>query len=356
MNDSGEKMVNSKKTLLSVFMSFVPFVCAGFVVGLHSYNIATVESNIVIQLVESFFSHGIFTAAVPVFLIISGYLFFRNATTIKIVFQKQKRRIFSLLIPFLAWSLLYFLFYAIGGQFVALNQPVDFSFWGIITGILFYRYVFPMWYMFALIVFSILTPAIYGIFKLPKFVRYLVLAGIGILGILNLDISVTIGDMERTLFAPNYFFYFLLGCILAKEPFLHELVKKLCKLPFFVIIPLFLGAGYVSGMFFDEYWKVFNHRIMIPVVTAAFLILVTKIAMVIQEKGGKVRVIPLIPTMIIYGIHSMVGLLLTKVIGQRLPIMLSYFGIMIFNFALSSLIAVLIKKIKPLSVVFNGNR
>ena len=349
-------MVNSKRTFLSVFLSFVPFVCAGFVVGLHSYNITADETGVVIRQVESFFSHGIFTAAVPVFFIISGYLFFRNATTIQVVFQKQKRRIFSLVIPFFAWSLLYFLFFAIGGRFVALNQPVDTSFWGIVLGILFYRYVFPMWYLFALIVFSVLTPAIYGIFQLPKFVRYLVLAGVGVLGALGISLTVTIGDVERTLFAPNYFFYFLSGCILAKEPFFGELVKKLCKIPFYVIIPAFLGAGYVSAMFFDEFWQVFNHRIMIPVVTAAFLILVVKIASEIQKKDVEIRFIDRIPTMIIYGIHPMVGLVLSKIMGQRLPVLLSYFGMMILNFVLSSLIAVLIKKIKPLSVVFNGNR
>ena len=50
--------------------------------------------------------------AVPMFFVISGYLFFQNYTPQKLI-SKWKSRLFSVLIPYLIWNGLAYLFYVL---------------------------------------------------------------------------------------------------------------------------------------------------------------------------------------------------------------------------------------------------
>lgn len=105
--------------------------------------------------------------AVPTFFVISGYLFFRNFPTAgkfpyATFVQKLKSRIFTLLIPYLFWNSFtifvkatqyklqhrdYLQFLSWDSYFA--EQPID----------------FPLWYVRALMILCVLSPAIYLLLK-----------------------------------------------------------------------------------------------------------------------------------------------------------------------------------------------
>lgn len=121
------------------------------------------------------FLYNISTIAVPVFFIISGFLFFNGGFHKGNYIKKMKRRIHSLLIPYIIWNtvmfiLLYFkkgqtyslieIFWGngepwysgtnyLGGEFVPSVSPVN----------------FPLWYVRDLMVLCIISPLIYWLIR-----------------------------------------------------------------------------------------------------------------------------------------------------------------------------------------------
>lgn len=99
--------------------------------------------------IEGSLSHGLFMAAVPIFMFLSGFLFYRNADTLRDVIAKQKRRLISDLVPFLGWSgLYYFIYTAVYAILPSNSAEIYIGIGTIIKEIVFYKYVFPMWFMF----------------------------------------------------------------------------------------------------------------------------------------------------------------------------------------------------------------
>lgn len=198
------------------FFSIASFLCSMMVVGIHCYGAGKADSLSVTARIEGFFSHGIFTAAVPIFFVISGYLFFLNVSSQREVRNKQIRRIYSLAVPFLAWSGSYYLFYGVAAKYIAgMSTVAELSVWGAIKGILFYEYVFPMWFMFQLMIYVILAPVLFEILKQPR-VSICFVIGMAILGALGLEVNVNVGGLVRSIFMPNMFCYYFLGCMGAK--------------------------------------------------------------------------------------------------------------------------------------------
>lgn len=114
--------------------------------------------------------------SVPIFLIISGYLFFREGSyelTKELWISKFKKRIFSLLVPYLLWNFIGYIIYAIKSGF----DFEDFfhSFWVIdilgrsgsspIDG--------PLWYVRNLMIIVVISPIISYMMKYTKW--YLIL-------------------------------------------------------------------------------------------------------------------------------------------------------------------------------------
>ena len=102
--------------------------------------------------------------AMSVFFFVTGFLFFVNFTTVKTYFLKIKRRIHSLLIPYLFWQLIgciiHFLLY----------RNIDFKTF-VKTTFLLQRYPpdGPLWHMYAVFLLAIVSPLLYYLLKLQKF-------------------------------------------------------------------------------------------------------------------------------------------------------------------------------------------
>ena len=125
-----------------------------------------------LEVLKLLISQTLVKAAVPTFFAISGYLFFANVETWsrQIYWQKIKRRIKTLLIPYLLWNLLM----AVKLKSFSLNT--FWAFWSEVgqqtdwlgqTHLMTAPANMPLWFLRDLMVVSLLTPIVYtGIRKL----------------------------------------------------------------------------------------------------------------------------------------------------------------------------------------------
>lgn len=286
--------------------------------------------------IERSLLHGLFTVAVPIFFFLSGYLFFLNAESENNVLEKQKRRVKSLLIPFVSWSTFYYLFYAIAAKILRqINTVVDISMAGIIKGIVFYKYVFPMCFMFQLIIYTILAPIIFALLKNRNLTIVLFLIMV-ILGVAGVELKIVIDSNERAIFAANYFAYYFLGCIVAryKDNFLSCIVC-LSKINTYLLCGMLFIFSILEGLTYDVF-SVFNERIFIPVIAIFVFILLVKISEKLQVEK---TLISKIPTMIVYGLHPFIGLVVDDVatiIFSRLSTIYNFFCAMCSDYLLFS--------------------
>ena len=157
---------------------------------------------------------------------ISNHPIFRNIESVTGVFKKMRTRAKSVLMPFLAWSSLYFLFYLVASSLISglLNDPIILDPLNIVKYIVFYRYSFALWYMYQLLMFLLLTPIIFIVMKKRWFaVSLLVICCVFSVFVEDsIDIVVLNGN-SRSLFQFNFFSYYLAGCLSVK--FIGEVNK-----------------------------------------------------------------------------------------------------------------------------------
>ncbi len=106
---------------------------------------------------------------IPCFMMISGYLFFRNFSWEKLD-AKWKRRVKTLLIPYLLWNLFYYAGYYTASQIEALrtviNRPeLTLSFSNLWNAAVHFAFNPVFWFMYQLILLVLLAPWHYLILK-----------------------------------------------------------------------------------------------------------------------------------------------------------------------------------------------
>src|ERR1035438_3657752 len=93
------------------------------VVFIHNYptsvhmdhgSIGVTHASALVEFVRFFISQGVAIIAVPLFFLMSGYLFFLGGWSREKYVSKLKRRIHTLLIPFLFWNIMTLVVFAIG--------------------------------------------------------------------------------------------------------------------------------------------------------------------------------------------------------------------------------------------------
>ena len=162
------------------FLNIFPVISALMVMGIHSYGVKIQDGITAASFIEGFFSHGLFCAAVPGFFILSGNLFFKSIylqnRTVAEIGHKLKKRVLSLIVPFLAWSGFYWAFYAIGNHCfgIKMQHAPSLTIADILSGIILYEYSFPLWFLFQLIFYTFgLTFIVFYITKFFKNKSYL---------------------------------------------------------------------------------------------------------------------------------------------------------------------------------------
>lgn len=104
--------------------------------------------------IEHLLSNALGQMAVPGFFLISGYLFFRTLHGFRDIGRKWQERIWSLVVPYGAWNTLWYLAYVLSGR-------ERFSFDALTLAAANYRCNPTFWYMYQLILLTILAPVLY---------------------------------------------------------------------------------------------------------------------------------------------------------------------------------------------------
>jgi len=178
--------MNKHNTLKLKILSFVLII---MVVFLHSYSISSTNSvseKLATRGYNSFLQHflseEITRIAVPLFFLISGFLFFFNLKGTKEEFLvKFKKRTKSLLVPYLFWSsiwiLIYFCFQAFPQtQAFFAGKPVrDFSISEFLNTLFILPIPFQLWFLRDLIILVLISPLLYLLIKNFKYLPFLVL-------------------------------------------------------------------------------------------------------------------------------------------------------------------------------------
>lgn len=156
-------------------VSWMMFLFSILVIWAHSYNAELFAGEHsgplwdTVSEIQRFFSNEISLTAVPGFFMLSAYLFFRGFTWEKLP-GKWKGRFYSVVVPYTAWNLLYYLGYALAARIPAVQQvvgkgSVPFGIEELLAAVLQYRYAPIFWYLYQLIILIILSPVLYGILR-----------------------------------------------------------------------------------------------------------------------------------------------------------------------------------------------
>ncbi len=223
------------------------------VVLIHSENIwayglgpDTMGFGKVVYLFERFVSGNLAKIGVPSFFMISGVLFYRDFDMKKYP-KKMKNRFFSLAIPYLLWNLLRFLLF-----YVFSKIPATRSFLGmsemvltpkiLLESVFFYKYNLGYWFMYQLILYTLLCPVIYALLK-KKPIAYLSLIAVFVL--FSTD---ALGELAMTVFQKKFLqidglFYYMFGGFIGMHYF--DVVNKKSKR-----LTLLAGLGFLLGQVF----------------------------------------------------------------------------------------------------------
>lgn len=246
---------------LSTKITILSFVSILLVLYIHSgfhetaNEIAGMSFNIYLQ---DFISVRIARIAVPLFFIISGFLFFRNINQQNDIYVKMKRRVKTLIVPYLIAALFFPAFYFIlnyvpwANRFINSHGVLD-CFQKNIFEILYSLYVntgngsplaFHLWFLRDLIGIVLLCPILYHCRKIYKGIPLLLT-----LFIFTYIVSLFIGILE-TFFTPFYLiripvillgiigFCFLYDFLLGHSFDLskHHIFEICCSFSFFIYL------------------------------------------------------------------------------------------------------------------------
>ncbi len=185
-----------EEDVLSRTISWLRFPMIAGVVLLHVDIPIDESANLLFGLFKYILVYGLSNLAVPLFFMISGFLFFyKTSFSLTAYMAKLKRRLRSLLIPFLFWNLAYMaVIYFIqcvapsmlgGRKMISDYSAIEFinSFWnysGYGPGC---PILAPTWFLRDLIVMVIVSPILYALIKYSRGFFVLLLAVCYVLGV-----------------------------------------------------------------------------------------------------------------------------------------------------------------------------
>lgn len=180
-------LVKNKMTpYLSEKIKVMSFLCIILVVWIHTYYLEGTGYTSSLLLMH-FWGCGVCLYAVPTFYAISGYLFFLGTKEkgAKAIFSKQKKRVRTLLIPFILTNIISVMFYFIlkyvGTSVPAIGSSLNFNLLDKGGDALFDKIcywfwngpiAFQMWFVRDLMILVALAPVIFYILKLATTNKY----------------------------------------------------------------------------------------------------------------------------------------------------------------------------------------
>lgn len=164
-----DKYLSEKLKVFSFFLIVL-------VVYIHSYNVVVnigLESKLIEvgynSYLQYFISYGVARVAVPIFFVISGFLFFvkNRKFSVEHYISKIKKRAQTLLIPYLIWSIFGLVLYFVL-QTIPLSKPfftrqliADYNLTELLDRVFLNPIPYQFWFIRDLIVIVVLSPIIY---------------------------------------------------------------------------------------------------------------------------------------------------------------------------------------------------
>lgn len=229
-----ERYLSDKIKLLSLLSIIsVLYIHSGF----HNYSneILDMKFN---NMMQEFISGKIGRCAVPLFYMISGFLFFQNTYDgIRTIYKKMSKRVYTLVIPYIIACLFFPLFFVvldiIPGTERFINGGNNFSFFkrpiSVIISSLFYKtpggtspLAFQLWFLRDLIMIVAISPILYVLRK--YFNKYIL-----VLLFFCLNLSVNISSY----FPTTALFWFMLGDAIIND--MSKLKSKFILVTFIII-------------------------------------------------------------------------------------------------------------------------
>lgn len=184
-------------------VKIISFIMAILIIYVHANNLKYygLENNL--TNVAAIFVNGQYAVfgqwAIPFFFFISGYWFFRidvNNSSVKMeITNKIKRRVKTVVVPYILWNTFGMLFYMVITRIPILaermnsGEVIGINLSNIINGIFFHRYYFTFWYMQDLIILIALSPLLFLVLK-NKVTACMGILVLGILNYMGIDIRV----------------------------------------------------------------------------------------------------------------------------------------------------------------------
>ena len=208
-------MASKNEALFWKKKEFISFLLSILVFFIHSHFAQDLASDrlisVVNQKVSYFFSDSITRFAVPMFFVMSGIAFFKEYDNKK-YFAKIKSRIFTLVIPYLLWNTIWMLWeiftsYSFLAKFSSDSVPYPLTLTSILNGIFFYDCNAPFWFVFDLILFSLLAPLVFFIIK-NKYVGILSVIGLSVVSLFGIHLPI------RVFYYPMAIVFYITGAII----------------------------------------------------------------------------------------------------------------------------------------------
>ncbi|SFR62196.1 acyltransferase family protein [Maribacter stanieri] len=216
---------------LSDKLKSISFVLMVMVVFLHSYNVGIKYNTEIVQtdqdinwFLQNAISKGFTIIAVPLFFIISGYLLFLNLTNgkLKTFLPKFKKRLKTLVVPYLFWSL-YGLAFIFILQTIPISRPyfnneliVEYSLLKLLNAIFINPVPYQLWFVRDLIILILLSPILYRLIKVFKTIS------------LVLFLCTWLFEFNFVIFSNEALFFFTVGLYIAinKISLYQPILKK----------------------------------------------------------------------------------------------------------------------------------
>ncbi|MBE6282257.1 MAG: acyltransferase [Bacteroides sp.] len=301
---------------ISKIISFLRFPTTVLVVILHAYTttrgIINVENSVWYNHISYIFSLNFGEIGVPMFFFISGYLFFQKySPSLHCYIEKNKRRIKTLLIPYIIWNTIFIFTYwilqnidSINTYFSGANMAIndyklvnyfraywDSSNWDKGNGVPILQ---PYWYIRNLIILCIISPIIAILIKYLKWITFIIPL---LFWIFSLHLALIYSSLT----------FFILGAILAiHNTNIITLIRKWESIIYISFITLFIYV-YVIHFYYPNNFELYIHRVTLVIGIPLFFCLAYRLKDKIQIKSLYSQ-----SSFIIYTLHLPVMLALRK--------------------------------------------
>lgn len=305
--------------ILVVFIHVIP-------AEIHPVKLS-LDLNSIYILLSELISHHIGRIAVPCFFLFSGYFFFLKIEALdgRVYTKQMEKRLYTLLIPYLLWNLLFVLVVLLKNYIFAKLGRVPDEMYVQIRHSSFYDifwrnpFVFPLWYLRDLICMMVLSPAFYLLFKQTK--------GFGLLLILIPYLMVWESNVPGL--STTAFMFFGIGAFTGMNRIDLTSLAGAYRMQKVFIALLFLGlATYFAVTNYYEFWI----RFFIPFGIIAILCLGDLLAKMTRLKPHLLRLSSSV--FFIYAVHEIYIINWLKGGFSKLPLFFTGWGKLVAYFAI----------------------